>query len=790
MMKSYLKLASISARTHRRQNGMSIFCIALAVFLVAAIFGMADMFIRSQMLQTKLENGTWHIAVTDITDREAERIAQMDGVSSVCRYGVLNFKGREGYTLGGKDLTICGVDENYGDMMLFEADQEMEGALPHSNGEAFLVRRAGRELHVGVGGSITVDGPDGNGLTYTVSGFFGDIDKTNKEDSYAMFVTTQDYRRLFAPDLTSDELADYDSVLFVRFAKERDIRRLTEELREKFGLTESQTVENSTLLALSGQSGIQFVLWIYAAAAILFVLVLTAAVIMIAASLNSAVAQRTAFFGLLRCTGATAGQVMRLVYREALGWCLFAIPCGVGVGSVLIWILCAVLRALAPEYFYGLPVLGVSVPSMVMGAAVGVLTVLAAARTPAKRAAAVSPLAAVSGNDGHETPVRRAADTRFCRVHTALGIHHATASLRNLFLMAGSFAFSIILFLSFYVTVDFMKHAVNPLKPWTPDLSVIGPDNTCTVPEELARTLSENPAVRRAFGRCFAFAVPVESGTWTGTADLVSYEENQFGWAEEYLTAGSMREAAEGDDAALLVYTPESRMTVGDTVTLEIGGCERRLRITGLLSGTPFDSMAGTERLVCSEETFRRLTGWADYTIIDVQLRRSATDEDVEEIRRMAGEGFTFSDRRMGNRNVRGACYCFFLFIYGFLAVIGFIAVFNIINSIAMSVSVRMKLYGAFRAIGLSVRQLAGMIVAETAAYTVVGSLFGIVLGILCNRALYDMLVTSHWGDAWRVPVGALSVILAIVALSVVLAVAGPVRRIRRMSIVDTIGAQ
>ncbi len=790
MMKNYLELASISARTHRRQHGMSIFCIALAVFLVAAIFGMADMFIRSQLLQVKLENGTWHIAVTDITDAEAERIAQMDGVASVCRYGVLNFKGREGYTLGGKDLTICGVDESYGEMMLFEEDQEMAGHLPENDGEAFLVRRAGKELGVGIGDSITVDGPDGGSQTYTVSGFFGDIDKTSREDSYAMFVTTQDYRRLCAPNLTGGALADYDSLLLVRFAKEREIRRLAEELRETFGLTETQTIGNERLLALTGQSGTQFVLLVYAAAAILFVLVLTAAIIMIAASLNSSVAQRTAFFGLLRCTGATAGQVMRLVYREALGWCLFAVPFGVGAGVAVIWILCAVLRALAPEYFYGLPAFGVSAPSVVMGAAVGILTVLAAAGTPAKRAAAVSPLAAVSGNDGHETPVHRAADTRFCRVHTALGIHHAVASRRNLFLMAGSFAFSIILFLSFYVTVDFMRHAVNPLKPWTPDVSVIGPDNTCTVPEELARTLAENSAVRRAFGRCFAFALPADCGSWAGTADLVSYEENQFGWAGEYLTAGSMRDVMDGDDAGLLVYTPESRIRVGDTVTLKIGGEEKRIRIAGLLSGSPFDTTAGTERIVCSEETFRRLTGWTGYTIIDVQLRWGATDEDVEEIRSMAGEGFTFSDRRMGNRNVRGACYCFFLFIYGFLAVIGFITVFNITNSVAMGVSARMKLYGAFRAVGLSVGQLAGMIVAEAATYTVAGSLFGIVLGILCNRALYDMMVTSHWGDAWRLPLGALSVILGIVALSVGLAVAGPIRRIRRMSIVDTIGAQ
>ena len=41
-MKHYLELVPISARVHRKQNRMSIFCIILAVFLVTAIFGMAD----------------------------------------------------------------------------------------------------------------------------------------------------------------------------------------------------------------------------------------------------------------------------------------------------------------------------------------------------------------------------------------------------------------------------------------------------------------------------------------------------------------------------------------------------------------------------------------------------------------------------------------------------------------------------------------------------------------------------------------------------------------------------
>ena len=47
-MKSYLSLIPISAKVRRRQNRMTILCIVLAVFLVSAIFSVADMMLRTQ----------------------------------------------------------------------------------------------------------------------------------------------------------------------------------------------------------------------------------------------------------------------------------------------------------------------------------------------------------------------------------------------------------------------------------------------------------------------------------------------------------------------------------------------------------------------------------------------------------------------------------------------------------------------------------------------------------------------------------------------------------------------
>ena len=84
----------------------------------------------------------------------------------------------------------------------------------------------------------------------------------------------------------------------------------------------------------------------------------------------------------------------------------------------------------------------------------GVVTVLLAAQAPAKRAAKVSPVAAVSGgqqNTAARCPVRLGGR----KIEITLGVHHAMASTKNWLLMTASFALSIVLALCFSVLLTF-----------------------------------------------------------------------------------------------------------------------------------------------------------------------------------------------------------------------------------------------------------------------------------------------------------------------------------------------
>lgn len=784
-MKSYLDLVPISAKVHRKQNRMSIICIVLAVFLVTAIFGMADMFIRGQILQAQQENGNWHIGIQNISDEDAMLISSRPEVATVADYGTLNFRGEQEYTLHGKNVSICGGNESIVTEIFNVLD---EGTFPKTENEAMISINAKDTLKLKIGEQIVITTPNGTEFSYIISGFMKNSANLMREDVYGVFLTTDGFRTIYSNE-TDVNPSEY-TMFFVLFDNKGNIPKEIAEIKEQYGLSDKQVTENITLLGLMGQSDDSFMAQVYTVAIILFFLVLMAGVLMIASSMNTNVAQRTEFFGMVRCIGATPKQVMQLVRKEVMNWCRFAIPLGVIGGMVLVWVLCFILRQLSPQYFGGMPAFSISYPSIIAGIVVGLLTVLLAARSPAKKASKVSPLAAVSGNANDLQPVKKAANTKFFKIDTSLGIHHAKASKKNFILMISSFSISIILFLAFSVTIDFMNHTLTPLQPWTADISVISPEDTCSVKAEFIEELQQNIAVKNVYGRMFAYNVPVIVNGEEKVVDLISYEDMQFDWAKDYVLSGSLEKAQSESNTGLIVFEPQNDIEVGNVITLNLNGSQADMEIVGMLSDCPFNNRQDVGKLICSEDTFRKLTGETDYSIIDIQLSQNATENDVNEIHRLVGSQYTFSDERMGNSNTRGAYYCFGLFIYGFLVLIALITLFNIINSIAMSVVAKMKQYGVFRAIGLSNRQLAKMIIAEASTYAITGTICGSVLGIVCNKILFSKLITYKWGDAWSVPLVQLGIIIVVVAIAVILAVRNPIKKLEKTSIVDIISVQ
>ena len=242
-------------------------------------------------------------------------------------------------------------------------------------------------------------------------------------------------------------------------------------LMEKHGNLSLQELFGSTM----GQT-------LLMAAIVLFLLILIAGVLMISS--------------MMRCIGMSKQQIIRFVRLEALNWCKIAVPIGLGLGILASWVLCAVLRFLVGEEFSEIPLFGISVLGIASGIIVGIVTVLIAASSPAKRAEKVSPVTAASGNSESAQTIHRAAKLRFFRIETLLGSHHATSAKKNLILMTGSFALSIILFLSFSVMVDFVNYLM-PQSASASDIDISSNDGSNSIESGLVDTLSKIEGVQQ-----------------------------------------------------------------------------------------------------------------------------------------------------------------------------------------------------------------------------------------------------------------------------------------------------
>ena len=567
---------------------------------------------------------------------------------------------------------------------------------------------------------------------------------------------------------------------------ELGVRIEADRLLEKHGSQELENLAGSTMAQT-----------LYPIAAVLTLLILIAGVLMISGSINSTVAQRTKFFGMMRCIGMSRQQIIRFVRLEALNWCKTAVPAGVALGIMAAWLLCAVLRFLVGGEFSEIPVFGISITGIVIGSVTGIAAVLLAARAPAKRAARVSPVEAVSGNEKGTGALRHGAKLCLFRVETALGIHHAVSAKKNLILMTGSFALSIMMFLSFSVLVDFVGYLM-PQYSDASDIDISGSGGADTVDSGLLDTLSGMEGVKRVYGRRTSFQVPVEisgaaegfgAAESSGAADLISYDD--FGLdclkKDNMMKKGSDISKVYGDSGYVLATSDaDSLLRIGDKVKI---GAEE-LEIAGLLKYDPFSSDGlthGEVTLIMSGETFIRLTGITGYSLISVQTTGNVTEEDVEAIRAAAGEDCVFSDRR--DQNTSGTYRAFAACVYGFLFVITLVTVLNIVNGISMSVSARTKQYGAMRAVGMDGRQITKMIAAEAFTYALSGCAAGCAAGLFISKWLFDVLIAAHFAYAvWELPVNSLLVILLAVILAAVLAVWAPAGRIRKLSVTETIG--
>ena len=764
-MKSYLGLVPQYEKVHRKNNRISVLCIVLSVLLVTAIFSMADMALRAQKNYFIKTNGEYHISLTDMDEQMAELVKARIDVA-LCGW---TYQGSTG-AIGSKTVSYAGANE---DTFSTLTEMVMEsGSYPTQPDEALLNQSAMEQLGLAVGDTVAVTVPDGSSREYRITGVLTDMGSLLKADVYGMVLTEDGFRQI------ADENAKDGTTFRIQFKDGVNIQAAIKEIKTQYGLSDSQVSENTALLGLMGQSENSTMQSLYIVAGFLVLLVLIAGAVMIAASFNTNVLERVQFYGLLRCLGASKAQVKHFVILQGLRQSMKGVPVGLVAGQMITWCACLLLKSISGERFSEIPLFQFSVSGLIAGAVIGFLIVLLASLSPAKKASKVSPVTAISGST-QLTQNKRAANTKLFHIETSMGIFHALSGKKNVFLMTCSFAISIMMFLAFQVMVVFLDQGMPALSPSAADVSITM-GNT-PLDKSLVEQISETTGLS------------VSSDVGEGTVTLISYDDNQFGWAKEELNQGSITPVMENTDRVLVTYQDGVNWNVGDTVVLHTTSGDKQVTLAGILETATASAAGGAGSsgyMICSEQTFTALVGNLGYTTIDVQFSSAGGDDTVSTIRSMIPSDSTVSDKRITNSESQSSYYTGAVFIYGFLIIIALITVFHIFNSMNASVASRTRQYGIMRSIGMGANQLYKMIAAEAFTYAILGCAVGCVLGLPLNKLMFQFLIADKWGTTWQIPVGSLLLIVFLCLASAAIAIRRPIRQISKMAIVDTIKLQ
>ncbi|MFF1900534.1 ABC transporter permease [Streptomyces sp. NPDC058206] len=125
--------------------------------------------------------------------------------------------------------------------------------------------------------------------------------------------------------------------------------------------------------------------------------------------------------------------------------------------------------------------------------------------------------------------------------------------------------------------------------------------------------------------------------------------------------------------------------------------------------------------------------------------------------------------------------------MYGLLAMALIIAVLGVVNTLAMSVFERQQEIGMLRAIGLDRRKVKRMIRLEAVVISVFGAVIGVALGTFLGWAIGRTLASAIPGYALVIPWDRIAVFLVLAALVGVLASLWPARSAARLNMLTAI---
>ncbi len=843
-----LKVALSGLRTNKVRLALTSIAIIIGVAFVAGSFVLTDTIsARFDALLGDISAGTdvyvrgmdpdfgndFGQLIVSMPEETLDGVLEVDGVAAAEATvdGIAQVIGTDGEPLGGQGPPTLATSWVANEQLSSLRIKEGNGRAPEGPGEVVLDVGTAESAGFTVGDEIGIvfNGPV---ETYRLVGLasFGDEDNLAGA-TLAVFDIRESQRALdlegrissiavaAAPDVTADELVARIDPVLPDMAMAITVADANAEQSEEI----SQALGFLTIGLLA-----------FAAIAV-FV-----GAFIISNTFRIIIAQRTRELALLRAIGATGSQVTRMVVVEALIIALVSSAIGVIIGIGLAVMLQVFLRSIG----FGLPEgpLTVLPRTIIVGMLVGVIVTVVSSILPARKAARIPPVAAMS--EVLSTPTRKSLRTRAIWGLAILAVGVVSLGVGLFLSVSNAIWFVAIGALTVFIGVSILAPLfagpITSVLGWPlPKLfgvpGTLAKQNTQRQPRRTASTASAlmigvalvvfvaifgasiKTSVASALGDVFGADLTISSSNFaTGvsprfTEELRAAPEigevsalgfTQAKVEDEVYTVTAIEPAtisgliavgvsdedladmAASDGLLISVAEPDYESWIGRTVPVEM---PNGVTAPGTIVGT-FDVENFGAFFITRE---RYATGFE--TVSDsLVVARAADGVSVADAQAAAIEVATpypslevqttsevLADAEMQIDQL----LAIFSALLG-LAII--IAVLGITNTLALSIIERTREIGLLRAIGMVRRQVRRMIRWEAVIIAVFGAILGIGTGILLGWAVVRSLADQGL-ETFTVPFGQLFVYIVIAAVAGVIAAIYPARRAAKLNILEAI---
>lgn len=396
MMSTVTKLAKANVRENKTRSILIIMAIMLTTLLLTAVSGAGYGMIRMQKLNTARLYGDYYGSYQNVTMEnigEMKRNAAFDAMGMVVHYGEVDHR---------KNLTLNWLDAAARQMLHMDSALT-QGHYPEAEDEILAAPGFFRELGLDnpqIGDSVEIafrtDLKSAYASeTFVICGFMAQPEvETNSMSAY----TAQKHfeKSVAAPDRRYTVLFRLDDSIGITYDSAGDVM---EELAVRCGIDVRDVAVNNRYLMWKLDPGTETIM---VCAAVCMVVVLFS-VIVIYNIFQVGIIQKVQEYGKLRAAGATRKQMKGVVLREGMYLACAGVPVGLLGGIALakgvMEYLTGELRAsgIAENMTY---VSVVSIPLLVLMAALAFFTVWLALRKPMRVASSISPVEAMRYQEG------------------------------------------------------------------------------------------------------------------------------------------------------------------------------------------------------------------------------------------------------------------------------------------------------------------------------------------------------------------------------------------------------